>query len=73
MIDTAWEGRTKVYIPTCDICGAQLTAQYSWQDAVDAKRIYGWHSKKIDGEWIDTCLDCHLNIQANSPFRREEE
>lgn len=53
-----WEGRTVVYITTCDICGCQLTPQYEFMDAVSAKRNAGWKSKKIDGEWIDLCPEC---------------
>jgi len=57
-IEKSWEGRTRIYIPTCDMCGAQLSEQYDFNDAVEAKRDAGWKSKKIDGEWIDMCNDC---------------
>lgn len=57
-IEKSWEGRTRVYIPTCDICGEQLAEQYDFEDAVEAKRDAGWRSKKINGEWIDLCNDC---------------
>jgi len=46
------------FIPTCDICGAELKAEYDFYDAVEAKKKAGWKSKMIDGEWCDFCTDC---------------
>lgn len=57
-IEKEWEGRIPVFRPTCDICGAQLSAQYTFSEAVEAKKIAGWKSKKIDGMWHDICEDC---------------
>lgn len=57
-IEYGWEGRTRIYIPTCDMCGEQLIEQYDFDDAVEAKKDAGWRSMKIGDEWIDLCEDC---------------
>lgn len=57
-IEKEWEGRTPVFIPTCDICGSTLIPQYYFHDAVESKRLHGWKSRKINGEWVDICDDC---------------
>ena len=45
--------------PVCDYCEAQLPAEESFQDAVDAKRRAGWKCRKDErGEWEDICPDC---------------
>ena len=47
------------YILSCDICSAAAEEEYeTFQDAVDAKSDKGWKSKKIEGQWVDVCLDC---------------
>lgn len=67
MIVKSYEGRDKLYTPTCDQCGTQLTEQYDFYDAVESKKAAGWSSKKIGGkEWIDLCPDCA------SEFRDDE-
>lgn len=60
-----WVGKKQMFIPTCDICGAQLHEQYYFTDAVEEKKNAGWHSKKIDGEWIDMCPDCQIDRRNN--------
>ena len=57
-IVTERNGRKKLYIPTCDFCGKELPEENDWQDAVDSKKIHGWRSTKVDGEWMDQCTDC---------------
>ena len=59
-IEKDWEGRTRLYIPTCDGCGAELEPEYDFDDAVEAKRRAGWRSKNIQGEWVDICPDCEM-------------
>ena len=59
-IERDWEERTRLYIPTCDGCGAELEPEYDFDDAVDAKRAAGWKSKNIDGEWVDLCPGCQM-------------
>lgn len=63
-IERSLKGQTRVYIPTCDICGTQLSAQYVWPDAVAAEKNAGWKSKKIDGEWMDLCQDCQSIVRG---------
>ena len=46
------------YIPTCDYCGVELPEEYSFQDAVSAKKAASWKSVKDGGEWFDYCPDC---------------
>ena len=53
-----WEGREKVYIPTCDVCGAQLSPQYSFMDAVKLRRAAGWKTKRIGKDYVDICDEC---------------
>lgn len=58
MIDTEWEDGEKLYIPTCDGCGAQLPEEYDFYDAVDAKKVAGWKSIRHGKEWSDLCPEC---------------
>lgn len=62
VINDLWIGREKIYIPTCDCCGAELPEEYDFYDAVDAKRANGWQSKKIGTEWVDYCPRCIENM-----------
>ena len=66
-IEETWNGRKKTYTPTCDICGKQLHEEWSFEDAVEAKKHAGWKTTKIDNEWIDICDDCKWN---ESTYRR---
>lgn len=59
-----------LYTPTCDICGNELTAEFDFYDAVEAKKNNGWKSRKVDGEWIDVCTDC-LDQESETKNRRE--
>lgn len=58
MIEKGWIGHTRTFTPTCDLCGEQLWTEYSWDDAIEAKKAAGWKSKCIDGSWMDICTDC---------------
>lgn len=45
------------YILYCDICDEDIDQEFnSFMEAVDFKKQNDWHSRKIDGEWIDGCL-----------------
>ena len=57
-IQKQWKRSEAVFIPTCDICGAELDEEYDFYDAVEAKKAAGWRSKKICGDWMDFCPDC---------------
>lgn len=57
-IEKYYEGRKCLYIPTCDNCGAELSTEYSFGEAVAAKRDAGWKVKRIDGLLMDLCPDC---------------
>jgi hypothetical protein len=70
-IEKYWNGRTKMYMPTCDICGKQLAEEWTFQEAVEAKKNAGWCSRKIDNEWIDLCDDCKRDL-SNSVKKRYE-
>ena len=65
-IQKRWEGGEQIFTPTCDLCGAELEDEYDFYDAVDAKKLAGWRSKKIDGEWQDFCPECREKIKQNS-------
>ena len=52
------------YIPTCDYCGAELSAEYDFYDAVDAKKLAGWKSLKDGTVWGDCCLTCHKEMNG---------
>ena len=42
----------------CDICSEYVT-EPSFDDAVAAKKIHGWRSRRDEsGEWYDMCPDC---------------
>lgn len=45
------------YIPSCDVCGAELPSEEDFYDAVDAKKQAGWISIR-DGVWLDVCPEC---------------
>ncbi len=60
-IDKTYEGHARLFTPVCDICGAELPAEYDFSDAVAAKKAAGWKSKKIDDAWIDVCPECQIN------------
>ena len=57
-IDEKWLCGDKIFTPTCDICGETLDEEYEFYDAVEAKKLAGWRSKKIHGAWYDLCPDC---------------
>lgn len=59
-IEKTWEWRTRLYIPTCDGCGAELEPEYDFDDAVAAKRNAGWCSRNYDGGWVDLCPSCQM-------------
>ncbi len=46
------------FTPVCDLCEARLPGEFSFHDAVQAKKDAGWISRKVDGEWEDVCPDC---------------
>ena len=48
------------FTPICDLCGTRLPGEFSFMDAVEAKKDAGWKSRKIDGEWEDVCTDCQF-------------
>ena len=48
----------ELYTPTCDICGEELPAGFSFYDAVEVKKDAGWKSQKHKGEWEDVCPEC---------------
>ena len=50
------------YTPTCDYCGAELSPEYDFYDAVDAKKAAGWKSVKDGTDWADYCTDCYHGI-----------
>lgn len=44
---------------TCDVCEAELPAEFDFFDAVEAKKRAGWISRKNTyGEWEDVCPCC---------------
>ena len=57
------------YTPTCDYCGAELSPEWDFHDAVDAKKAAGWKSVKDRSEWFDYCPDCYKEMHnAASDF-----
>jgi hypothetical protein len=46
------------YTPVCDVCGNELCSESDFYAAVNAKKESGWRSRKVGGEWADTCEDC---------------
>lgn len=46
------------FTPVCDLCEARLPGEFSFHDAVQAKKDAGWISRKVNGEWEDVCPDC---------------
>ncbi len=47
-----------VFVPVCDVCGAELPVEYDFMDAVRATEEAGWKSRIVDNEWRDICVDC---------------
>lgn len=46
------------YTPCCDYCEKTLPGEFSFADAIRAKKNAGWERRKVDGEWLDICDDC---------------
>jgi len=44
------ERKGHAYIPTCDGCGAELMPEDTFADVLDAKRLAGWRSVKLEDE-----------------------
>lgn len=57
-IEKRWEGGEQIFTPICDGCGEELEDEYDFYDAVNAKKLAGWRSKKIGGDWQDFCPEC---------------
>lgn len=56
----AIERYANAYIPTCDMCGTELPEEYSFEDAVESKKLHGWHSiQDTTGMWWDLCPVCN--------------
>lgn len=48
------------YTPTCDMCGAELPEEFSFEDAVESKKLHGWRSVcDLTSAWWDLCPDCY--------------
>ena len=45
-------------VPTCDVCGEELEPYDDFEDAVAGKKLAGWKSVKVGGEWEDHCPNC---------------
>jgi hypothetical protein len=48
----------ELYIPTCDLCGTELTPEpneYIAEVATDAAR---WVTKRENGDYKDYCIEC---------------
>jgi len=52
------DNRNGLYIPTCDICGAELPKEFDFYAAVEAKKEAGWKSQKVNDVWEDVCPEC---------------
>ncbi len=51
------------FILICDNCGEEFDELFDdFYDAVEAKKYYGWKSKRINGEWEDVCPECQEYI-----------
>lgn len=46
------------FIPTCDICGEELTEEDTFEEAVSAIKKAGWQIKKEDGAFVSFCPSC---------------
>lgn len=57
-IEKSWKYGEEIFTPVCDGCGDELTYEYDFYDAVEAKKLAGWRSKKIGDEWQDFCPEC---------------
>lgn len=53
---------------TCDLCGDSIAAE-SWDEAKDLKALYGWKSRKWNGEWMDVCKEC-LRLEESDRSRK---
>lgn len=53
------------YTPSCDMCGAELPEEFSFEDAVSSKKAHGWKSiRDVSGEWWDLCPECSTKHAA---------
>ena len=53
------------HTPTCDTCGRELRAEFSFQAALTAMRAAGWKAEKADdGTWDHKCQVCQKNPEA---------
>lgn len=57
------------YTPVCDGCGDTLQEEYDFDDAVSAKLLAGWRSRKICGMWQDYCQECLRKYDHESAVR----
>ena len=58
------EGFEGMYTLTCDVCGDEYPETFfDFYEAVEAKKIAGWKSRKIDDEWEDVCDVCLIKEQ----------
>lgn len=51
-------GWSTPYTLECDICGHEDGEFGSFDEAVESRSEYGFHSIHEDGEWLDLCEDC---------------
>ena len=56
-----------IYTPTCDVCGEELPGEFDFYDAVDAKKLAGWKSRKLMDCWEDVCPECQ-QMEAKADF-----
>ena len=55
MIDKAYGE----FILICDICGEEAPCRFAeFYGAVKYKKIFGWKSQFINGQWEDVCPEC---------------
>jgi len=57
-IERRGRGADRHYVLVCDHCGDEAGDFDTFEDAVDGKRDYGFHSTKASGFWEDVCEDC---------------
>lgn len=62
-IEKRWRGREKYFTLVCDCCGDEAGEFDEFQDAVDEKRDYGFHSVNDGGEWFDLCEECWNEVE----------
>lgn len=46
------------YMLQCDICGFSAGEFDSFDEAVESKSEYGFHSVREGGQWLDLCEEC---------------